>query len=485
MTLCSQSQLPTGFPNFAALLNTPQNTEVSFGFINLLWRSTTLPPYGLRWEFYNVATRKFYGTKISYYDYAKDGPNNIYVAVLAYDNDGESATKNIIGGDAYNITISPLPNKIIAPLYSMKVKPRNKISLSPPPASLSKFDSWFVEVSPGKFYKNITIPEYPFSNFLVNHKGRSLRCLYDTTKISTSSSNIFGSGHYDIIEENPIIVADNEIHVRHGSFHVYQNQLNKRGFETKYTDANIINPAISVQIKDEKTNLWNEIDKDEFLAFNKNDGSLVFRREIVPSNPKNIKVSYTVKNGNSLIRHVGGEEMPLNPFFNDNRLTNKPIYVYVLPTYVEYMDSDGFYKKDTNYSYNQIINWTYDYGIFNQNKESYNPLALLIGTITVVDKYSFENISFRDLRVKGGGLSGLSDAAKESESDKSILSFADIFSGRGYTYPNGGYVIVRIPKEVKEYFTSEEDLYAIIRSNLTAGISFDVQDLDGNDWRTI
>ncbi|MFN9110217.1 MAG: hypothetical protein ACK5XN_09130, partial [Bacteroidota bacterium] len=60
-----------------------------------------------------------------------------------------------------------------------------------------------------------------------------------------------------------------------------------------------------------------------------------------------------------------------------------------------------------------------------------------------------------------------------------------VYTGKGYIYPNGGYVIVKIPKEVKSYFESEEQLYSVIRSNLTAGVSFDVQDLEGNDWRTL
>jgi hypothetical protein len=484
VVLCAQSLLPTGFPNFAQLANVPQNTNISFGFINLIWKSQAIEPYGLRWEFYNTLSKKFYGKKISYYDYMKDGPNNIYVALLAYDNDGDSATRNIIGGDSYNIAISPLPNKILAPLYSTKVASRNKISIQAPPANLSKFDSWFIELTAGKFYKEITIPELQYSNFLINHRGKSLRCLYDTTKIKTNTSAIFGTGHYDIIDENPIIVADNEITVRHGSFHVYQNQLNKKSFDQKYTDANPIVPAVKLKIRKNNSSPWLEIDNEEILSFDKNSGTIIFKKEIVPSNEYNIQVSYTVKSNNALLRHINGSEIPINPFSNENNKDGKPVYIYIVPTYIEYIEN-GVYIQENNYSYSSPINWTYDYGIFDKAKDSYNPLALLVGTVTLVNEYSFDNISFNDLRVKGGGISGLSDAKSLSENNKNVLSFSDIFSGKGYVYPNGGYVIVKIPKEVKEYFTSEEDLYSIIRSNLTAGVSFDVQDMDGNDWRTI
>jgi hypothetical protein len=151
---------------------------------------------------------------------------------------------------------------------------------------------------------------------------------------------------------------------------------------------------------------------------------------------------------------------------------------------VEY-NVNNSYLVDNNYSVENIINWTDKYDIFDISKSEYNPLALHIGTINVINSYSFDNVSFLDLRVKGGGVSGLENPAALAKENSNILSFADIYSGKGYIYPNGGYVVVRIPKEVKAHFTSEEELYSIIRSNLTAGVSFDVQDMDGNDWRTV
>lgn len=485
VVLCKEdSLLPVGFPNFASIINSAPNTDISFGFINLIWNSTDPVPHGLRWEFYNLSTKKFYGNKISYYDYMKDGPNNIYIGLLAYDNDGDSATKNIIGGDSHQISVSQLPNKIIAPIYSVKVSSRNKISVSPPPSDLSKFDSWFIQVSPGKFHKEITVPEISYSNFLLKHRGNKLRCLYDTTKMNNNVSNIFGTGYYDVVGENPIIVSDNQVRVRHGSFCVYQNQINKLGFNKKLTDANPIIPAVSIRIRDSKDSNWRQIDKNEILSFDKNIGTIIFKKEIVPSNPQNIEVTYTVKNINYLIRHINGSEIPLNPFNSNINSFKKPIYIYTLPTYVEYMEN-GFFIEESEYTNQQPIYWTYDSGIFDSSKDTYNPLALMLATVNVINKYSFDNIRFTDLRVKGGGISGVVNPTTLAESNKDILSFADVISNRGYVYPNGGYVIVRLPKEVKDYFTSEEDLYSIIRSNLTAGVSFDVQDLEGNDWRTI
>jgi hypothetical protein len=116
---------------------------------------------------------------------------------------------------------------------------------------------------------------------------------------------------------------------------------------------------------------------------------------------------------------------------------------------------------------------------------NYNPFAIHIGTAMVNNKYNLDNVSMLDLRVKGGGISAASDLRNVLEENSNVLSFSDIHSGKGYLYPNGGYVIVKIPKEVKDNFGSVDQVYAIVRANLTAGVAFDIQDMDGNDWRTI
>jgi hypothetical protein len=96
-----------------------------------------------------------------------------------------------------------------------------------------------------------------------------------------------------------------------------------------------------------------------------------------------------------------------------------------------------------------------------------------------------DNVNLLDLRVKGGGISANSNMQSVIEDNSNVLSFSDIHSGKGHLYANGGYVIVKIPKEVKDNFTSKDQVYAIVRANLTAGVAFDIQDMDGNDWRTI
>lgn len=480
----SQGQ-PTGFPNFASYAASSPSIDVTFGDMILNWNlNSGVEPTGITWGFYNIVTKKLYGKKISYNEYISEDPNNIYVALLAYDLDGDPQTGNILNGDAFAVQHSSVPTKIVAPLYSVKAKSLSKVGVSAPPANLSKFDSWFIGVGRGKFFKNVQIPLNRYSNFMKEYAGRSLRCLYDTTAYASNSSEFFGTGYYDVREENPIVISDNEIQLRHGSIHVYQKQIDKQSIDGNFSDARPILPWVKVEIYNSLNNSWLTIDEDLILDYNKNTGNIIFKKEIVPSNEKNIRVTYSVKNRDIIIRHINGSEIPINPFSPISDISDKPIYIYLLPSKIEYIDKPE-YSKVINQSYNSVINWTSSYNVFNPDKAEYNPLALLIGTANIISKNDFNNINFLDLRVRGGGISGTQDEKSLAKTDSNVFSYADIYTGKGYIYPNGGYVIVKIPKEVKSYFESEEQLYSVIRSNLTAGVSFDVQDLEGNDWRTL
>ena len=485
VVLTNSSGQPIGFPNFASHASSNPSIDVTFGDMLLNWNlNNGTEPAGITWGFYNVTTKNFYGKKISYNEYISGGPNNIYIALLAYDMDGNPQTGNILNGDSFSVAHSAVPTKIIAPLYSVKARGLSKVGISAPPANLSKFDSWFIGVGRGKFFKSVQIPIGQYTNFLKEYAGRSLRCLYDTTSFASNSSDFFGTGYYDVREENPIVVSDNEIKLRHGSVHVYQRQIDKESIEERFTDAKPILPWLKVEIYNSSTNSWLLIDEDLILDYNKNTGNIIFKKEIVPSNEKNIRVTYVVKNRDIIIRHINGSEIAINPFSPVSDISDKPIYIYLLPTKIEYIDKPE-YSRTINYSYNSSINSTSSYNIFDPSKAEYNPLALLLGTINIISKNDFDNINFLDLRVRGGGTSGLQDEKALAKLDQNVASFSDIYTGKGYIYPNGGYVIVKIPKEVKNYFDSEEQLYSIVRSNLTAGVSFDIQDLDGNDWRTL
>jgi hypothetical protein len=474
---------PVGFPNFISYR--PGDNIVNYGFLNLSWDYSTEAPYGLDWGFYDVSNKKFLGRKISYFEYMAYGPNNVFIGLNAYDSDMERGTQDNIVGTTVRApqTQDSKPTRYICPVYSVKVKSRSKIKVSSPPKTLGKFDTWFVNVGVGKFIKNITIPsDYRFTNWMTEYKGHTLKCYYDTTEIKTPSSSIFGHGYYDIYDENPKIVSDNTISLRHGSIHCTQEQYDKNLYvNDNYTDASPIIPWIFVSIKNAKGK-WIDIPRKEIKDFDKNTGRITFKKEIIPFNSKDIKVSYTIKNADLMVHQIDGEIIPLNPFLGAE--DNSPIFMYLLPVKCEPLFEIQS-STPLGFVSDGPLKFTKDSTIFNASSTKYNPLALHIATINVNNKYTFENVSIEDMRVRGGGLKYSVDVTKKFADDLDVASYSDTYTGMSFLHPNGGYVIIQIPQEVISNFTSRDEIYNIVRNNLTAGISFDIQDVEGNNWRTI
>ena len=248
-----------------------------------------------------------------------------------------------------------------------------------------------------------------------------------------------------------------------------------------YTDASPIVPWIKVYVKNSNKK-WVEISRKEIKSFDKHTGSIVFKKEIVPLQSSDIKVSYTIKTSNIMIHQIDGQLLPINPYSSSK--SNKPIFLYILPTVCE-EQSGSSTSVATGFVDEGAIKYTEDSNIFNSSSNSYNPLALHIGTIVINNKYSFSNIKVEDMRLRGGGLSSKVDITKAFESNKDIASYSDLYTGKSYLHPNGGYVVVKIPKEVMDNFSSKQEVYNIVRNNITAGVSFDIQDVDGTDWRSI
>ena len=248
-----------------------------------------------------------------------------------------------------------------------------------------------------------------------------------------------------------------------------------------YTDASPIVPWVFVSIKNSKGK-WISISRKEIKDFDKYTGRITFKKEIVPLSSNDIKVSYTIKNQDLMMHQIDGEIIPLNPFLGINN--NKPLFLYLLPIRCEEL-VDGSYSAPSGFVSSGPIKFTNDSAIFDPKSTKYNPLALHIATVAVNNLYDFDKVKLEDLRIKGGGVKHSTNISKEFESNIEIASYADVYTGFSFLHPNGGYVIIQIPQEVISNFTSRQDIYSIVRNNLTAGVSFDIQDVNGNDWRSI
>ena len=104
------------------------------------------------------------------------------------------------------------------------------------------------------------------------------------------------------------------------------------------------------------------------------------------------------------------------------------------------------------------------------------------------------DLAIEDLRLKGGGLKatmgktidvqsyGSLDINKVFKDVKEASSFWDVYPPEQQAYSKGGFIIIKMLKEVLDNFTSEAELYSIISKNITAGVAYKIQDMEGNDW---
>jgi hypothetical protein len=101
----------------------------------------------------------------------------------------------------------------------------------------------------------------------------------------------------------------------------------------------------------------------------------------------------------------------------------------------------------------------------------------------------------QDLRIRGGGIKSEKFNSSNTYSNigiyqiikdvKEAISFWDVYPPMRQSYPKGGFIIIRLPREVINNFEIEEEIYSIIERNLTAGVAYQLQDMDGNDWGVI
>lgn len=445
---------------------------------------------GLKYGFYNNLTKKFLGRKISYSDYRQNAANT-YIALYAYDYDGNlDSIADYTSSNQETYSPAIVPGKVAYPIFKIKTSNKNKIQLLQTQPNLDKTQTWPITLTSGSFYKDIDLSSIQFPmNWISSYRGEVVSAKYDTSSIeSVAPSKLFGTGYYDIIDETPIIIDRYTIQARQQPIHfIHEPASDPDKFGNKFT------PIISVYTREDENSEWVKVSSTIIQDVNSKNGIIKLSNPIISSDESLTKISYTVRLNSVMVKHVNGDPIPTNPFLNrDTVKINKPLYIYLLPKelYKYSVPTDGLINATVvskqlieEYSSSSTIGYTYNNNIFNKSDSfHYNPLALLIGIVYVVNNFRDEDFSFTDLRTKGGGVSANFDTNKIIDDIEEAISYWDVYPPMSEAYPKGGYVIVKIPKEVKKNFTNPDEVYTIVRDNITAGIVFDLQDMDGKDW---
>jgi len=287
-----------------------------------------------------------------------------------------------------------------------------------------------------------------------------------------------GAPYSDVYEEKPILIDARTIRVRQtpvAAIHEPSHNIEYFGSPIK--------PFMFVYTRSSLSDPWTLVGYDQYSSFDCNTGLIQFKNQIVPSNNNLIKVNYSVYSAYRPIKMIDENSMNLNPFLErENIKFNKPMFFYLEPRSVQIVN-----QYDKQLAYNEIfekeetLKYTEDSRIFDPSHPNYNPLALLLTTIYVVDNDILQTFKFNDLRLKGGGVSYNYDSVNIFKDIPSARSFWDMSGPDGFAYANGGYAIVRLPRSLKDY-VSNDKIYEVISSAMTAGVVFEIEDYDGIPW---
>jgi hypothetical protein len=489
LRFCDEDKKPIGLVKASEIrsLEINGNEEVDYKYGYLYLKNNLITEEGFIYGFYDNLQKEFIGRTISYVSLISRGIDNVYIAVCAIDADGNSLNTQDYIGPTPSATFKPvnIPIKILAPVYSVSYKNSAYIKVGNMQNDLAKHTAWPLPVSSGSFIKKITRPAI---TSLTGAAGvaptitRDYYALYNTSNLpQVNWSAIYGFGNYDIKSETPLILSDRAIKTRTTPILNWNHPSN---YSSSIVGVTV--PQISVSKRETMDSQWEQIPLSSIRSIDCSTGIIEFNSSIIYSDPNLTKVDYTISLLDSLIYHIDGYPVPLNPILNKEEiLYGKPLYIYILPVevYTSRLESDTeYFTKVEDYISGSSVNFSYDSSIFNPNSILYNPLALPIAIIYSVNNPKNTSPSLIDLRSRGGGvINGLNRSEIESISED-IISNWDIYSPNRDSYAKGGYVIIRLPEEVRNNFLDPAEVYEIIRNNLTAGVVFDLQNMDGETW---
>ena len=449
---------------------------------------------GFIYGFYDRSAKEFIGKILYYTDLISRGPENVYIGVLAADADGNIGGSDFVGAKTFGTVPPPsAPVKIACPVYHATYIPSSRISLSSIPPNLSKLDVWPLYITSGSFVREIYIdPNYGWINWFQKYAGKTLRVTYSTLEMQNVLwSQILGQPYVDVVNEYPVFLSSRKIQLSQVPIASFvEPSVNKIGVLKQY---------LFIETRQTTSDDWEQLDSSYIRNINCSTGIIDLLKDL-PQNEDLIRVSYAVKSSGIPVKQVNGSPIPINPFLNQEIVEpEKPLYIYIKPSKVEVKNyrTAGIYTWDhvPDYVSDGVVHFTYDSSIFNQyESSSFDPTAVQIGLIHVLKNTPSSGIDIVDLRVKGGGLKSTFDKVNNIENYGSLdiekvfkqageaISFWDVYPPEQQAYPNGGFVIIKLPKSVLDNFLNKEEVYSIIRKNITAGVVFKIQDMEGNDW---
>lgn len=468
--ICYSDGRPFGFPAAfpSQVTNSTHFTRFNLNAYNI--------DQTIQYGFYDILRKEWitntYGEpEVSYYDYVRRGPQNVFIAVqTTYELDTSS---NLPG------STDPVrrPFKWAMPVYGVLTGTKSKIQIEPLSPDLGVDDIWALPVKTGSFSRKIQMPARidsgSLTNYLKNYQGSTLTAYYSLPEARNNAwSSSHGRPYIDVRGEIPIIIDDNIIKVRQNPILIAENPT------AIQTDADPWYPVFTVYTRKTITDKWTKIPFNQIEDYDAWNGTIKLVNPLNSNDPRLVKVDYTSQRKTFQLKHDGTTQVNLNPYVaSKSSWLNKALYIYIIPEYI--VDSNNTVIPESKMT--RTLKVTENSSIFDPIQPEYDISAIMLGIVYTSTSFNIDDLSILDTRKRGGGANfNLTDkelATLQPEFD----SYFDINPRRAVSYQQGGFVTIRLPAGLKNDFTYD-DIKKVIERNLTIGVAYKVEDLNGNRW---
>lgn len=469
--LCTSDGKPLGLPAMPTSWTSGQTFNSHFAKLSI--NSTGTDSFVFV-GFYDKRNKEFVtgsngALDLSYNEYITRGIENVYLAVVSKYELDESAPLPE-DNDA-----PTLPYRWAMPVYGVTSRASSKIQVEPLPSDLGVSDIWPLPIKTGSYTRNVQVSERTqggLTTFIRDYQGSSITAFYNIAEATQGPwSEIYGRPYIDIADETPIIIDDNIIQVRQAPLLLIQEPTS-----SKYSLADPWRPVVTVSKRRSGSDPWEKLTLSDISDYNIVTGTIILKENLYNNDPNMVKVSYVTSRSTYNLKHDGTRRINLNPYINQS-LMNQPIYVYVLPEYC--VDSGGVLIQASVRQ--RTILTTSSPSIFDPLQSNYDPLAVLLAVVYITSSFDLNDLVVLDTRRRGGGASAYLDENELIRMVQESSSYWDVNYSHASSYQKGGFIIIRLPKELKEDLDETTILNAIER-NITAGVRYQLEDLEGNKW---
>jgi hypothetical protein len=470
--LCTKEGKPYGFPTFPTELGDHEHQR---HYLDLTLTSLG-SDISVRYGFYDNKAKEFIYTtegipSMSYIEWMTRGPDNVYVAVMS---NYESQSLDPIP----EATDAPLlPTRWAYPVYGVCSSPGSRIKMEPMPDNLGYADIWGIPIKTGSFTRVLKLPSIvnsKLTTWVKNYAGTEVKAFYSVPEASLAGwSKIYGRPYSDVVDEHPLVLDDNTIQVR-------QPPILMQGDPTVYaSNADPVRPVIRIYTRPDQLTEWEEIGFSGIDEFHAAEGIVKLKDPLSTADSNLVKVSYTSALPLYLFKKSGSSHLNLNPYTYDaGALIGKSIYIYILPEYVR----DHLGNTISASVRTSTLKFTTDPAIFDTSNPLYDPLAVQLGIVFVTTALDIDQLGIIDTRRRGGGATDTAILEELEHVITDASSYWDLGYGSGMTYQKGGFIIIRLPEQLKIQFPNKQDIMDIIERNITAGVAYRIETLEGNEW---